>query len=161
VDVVIIKWQMAGAHGIEENSGALHISNFCIWKSLNHFWRGVSWGTAGGQQGWRALREGIAETKVNESNIVLPIKQRIFGFQIEMGDKASRVKITTKVEVAIKKVIRQSLEYEEARTRFTREISFLKQMNHPFIAELFEIIEDATGYYLVMELVDHGNVLDW
>jgi hypothetical protein len=34
-------------------------------------------------------------------------------------------------------------------------------MNHPFIVGLFEIIEDATGYYLAMELVDHGNMLDW
>jgi serine/threonine protein kinase len=67
----------------------------------------------------------------------------------------------TGVLVAIKIVMRTSLETDEARTRFTREISLLKQMNHPFIAELFEVIEDSTRYYIVMELVEHGNMLDY
>jgi serine/threonine protein kinase len=67
----------------------------------------------------------------------------------------------TRLKVAIKIIQRQSLESEETLTRFAREISLLKQMNHPFIAELFEVIEDRSAYYLVMELVENGNLLDY
>jgi serine/threonine protein kinase len=58
-------------------------------------------------------------------------------------------------------VLRSSLDCEEALTRFAREISLLKAMNHPFVAELFEIIEDAGSFYLVMELLEHGNMLEY
>jgi serine/threonine protein kinase len=67
----------------------------------------------------------------------------------------------TRLKVAIKIIQRQSLESEEALTRFTREISLMKQMNHPFIADLFGVIEDRNCYYLVMELVENGNLLDY
>jgi serine/threonine protein kinase len=37
----------------------------------------------------------------------------------------------------------------------------MKQMEHPFIAELFEVLEDSLAYYLVMEYVEHGNMLEY
>jgi tRNA A-37 threonylcarbamoyl transferase component Bud32 len=67
----------------------------------------------------------------------------------------------TGLAVAIKVVLKSSLDSEEAVTRFAREISLLKAMNHPFVAELFEIIEDATSFYIVMELIEHGNMLEY
>jgi serine/threonine protein kinase len=67
---------------------------------------------------------------------------------------------STLLKVAIKVIQRQSLESEEALTRFTREISLMRQMDHPFIADLFEVIEDREAYYLVMELVENGCMLD-
>ena len=64
-------------------------------------------------------------------------------------------------QVAIKVILKSSLDAPEAITRFNREISLLKQMNHPFIAELFEILETDAAYFLVMEFVEHGNMLEY
>lgn len=72
----------------------------------------------------------------------------------------ARHKITN-FNVAIKIIYKSSLTSEEAVTRFNRECALLKQMDHPFISDLFEIIEDSDNYYLVMEYVDHGNMLNY
>jgi serine/threonine protein kinase len=34
-------------------------------------------------------------------------------------------------------------------------------MHHPFVTELFQALDDDTNYYLVMEFVEHGNMLDY
>jgi hypothetical protein len=67
----------------------------------------------------------------------------------------------TGCKVAIKVVLRSSLDSADAVTRFTREVSLFKQMSHPFIADFFEILEDSNAYYMVMEYVEHGNILDF
>lgn len=67
----------------------------------------------------------------------------------------------TGFKVAIKIIYKSSLTSEEAVTRFNRECALLKQMDHPFISDLFEIIEDPENYYLIMEYVDHGNMLNY
>lgn len=69
--------------------------------------------------------------------------------------------MTTNIRVAIKIVAKKSIESTEARTRFTREIALLKQMNHPFIAEFFESLENETHHFLVMEYAENGNMLDF
>ncbi|KAH0788937.1 CAMK family protein kinase [Histomonas meleagridis] len=87
-----------------------------------------------------------------------------FVFQIGSGSFATvwlaRHRFTG-LNVAIKIISRSSLNTQESITRFQRETSLLKQMNHPFITELFEIIEDEEAFYLVMEYVEHGNMLDF
>ncbi|OHT13671.1 CAMK family protein kinase [Tritrichomonas foetus] len=67
----------------------------------------------------------------------------------------------TKMRVAIKIVNKQSLESVDSQTRFQREVSLLKQLTHPFIAEFFEFLEDEKYYYLVIEYVENGNMLDF
>ena len=67
----------------------------------------------------------------------------------------------TGMNVAIKCVSHQTLDTQDAQTRFIREVSLLKQMDHPFIAELFEIIETPGAFYLVMEYIEHGNMLEF
>ena len=37
----------------------------------------------------------------------------------------------------------------------------MKQMQHPFIAELFEIIQTPSAFYLVMEYADNGSMLEY
>jgi serine/threonine protein kinase len=34
-------------------------------------------------------------------------------------------------------------------------------MRHPFVTELFQALDDNTNHYLVMEFVEHGNMLDY
>jgi serine/threonine protein kinase len=65
------------------------------------------------------------------------------------------------LNVAIKAIDKKSIESQEAKTRFSREVSLLKKMSHPFIAEFFEWIEDETRHYLVIEFAENGNMLDF
>lgn len=69
--------------------------------------------------------------------------------------------IITGTSVAIKVIARASLSTPDAMTRFTREVSLMKQMRHPFIAELFQVIQTPTAFYLVTEYVDHGSMLEY
>ena len=64
-------------------------------------------------------------------------------------------------KVAIKVIHKKSINSPDAVTRFNRECAILKQMDHPFIASLFEIIEDDHSFYLVLEFCEHGNMLDY
>jgi serine/threonine protein kinase len=67
----------------------------------------------------------------------------------------------SKHDVAIKVITKESVESAGARTRLQREIALLKQMDHPFISELFQVIENESAYFLVMEFVENGNLLDY
>jgi serine/threonine protein kinase len=62
---------------------------------------------------------------------------------------------------AIKIILRISIESHSYLTQFTREISFLKQLDHPFISELFDVLEEEHAYYLVMEYCEHGSILNF
>jgi serine/threonine protein kinase len=65
------------------------------------------------------------------------------------------------IVVAIKVIEKASISTPIARTRLTREISLLRQMRHPFVTELFQALDDDMNHYLVMEFVEHGNMLDY
>jgi serine/threonine protein kinase len=67
----------------------------------------------------------------------------------------------SKQNVAIKVIVKESVSSPTARTRLQREIALLKQMDHPFISELFQVIDTDANYYLVMEFVANGNLLDY
>jgi serine/threonine protein kinase len=67
----------------------------------------------------------------------------------------------SKQDVAIKVILKSSVASSTARTRLQREIALLKQMDHPFISELFQVIDTDPNYYLVMEFVQNGNLLDY
>jgi serine/threonine protein kinase len=64
------------------------------------------------------------------------------------------------VTVAIKIILKSSIEGEAALTRLTRELNFLKQMHHPFIAEFYEFLEDDQTYYYVMEFAPRDSLLN-
>jgi serine/threonine protein kinase len=64
------------------------------------------------------------------------------------------------LQVAIKVMAKSSLDDDGARTRFAREVSIMKQIQHPFVVQFFELIEDASAYYVVMEYAAHGSVID-
>ncbi|OHT16232.1 CAMK family protein kinase [Tritrichomonas foetus] len=67
----------------------------------------------------------------------------------------------TQLRVAIKEIQRSNLTSEEAKTRLNREISLLKLLDHPFIAQLFDIIETESSIFCVMEYVEHGNLFEF
>jgi serine/threonine protein kinase len=68
---------------------------------------------------------------------------------------------TAPVRVAIKLVCDRQLTSEMDRTRLMREVSLLKQMDHPFIAKLFFVTRQETNVAIVQEYVPHGTLLDF
>jgi serine/threonine protein kinase len=65
-----------------------------------------------------------------------------------------------KTDVAIKVIARSAIESEDLQTRFVRELNIIKQMDHPFIAKLYEIITTSTHTYVVQELAERGSLLN-
>lgn len=61
--------------------------------------------------------------------------------------------------VALKAIPKESLHGMEEFELFRREANLLKLMDHPFIAPLFEVLEDSHNFYLAMELIERQNLL--
>lgn len=66
-----------------------------------------------------------------------------------------------KLPVAIKIIANSSLASEDSQTRFVREVNLIKQMDHPFISKLFEVIKTPKYTYLVMEYAENGSILTY
>jgi serine/threonine protein kinase len=63
--------------------------------------------------------------------------------------------------VAIKCIAKETISTTIAHTRLSREISLLQRMRHPLISEFFAVMDDPHYYYIAMEYVAHGNMLDF
>lgn len=66
-----------------------------------------------------------------------------------------------KKAVAIKVIQNTSIATQDAKTRFLREVNLIKQMDHPFISKLFEVIETQSQTFLVMEYAENGSILTY
>jgi serine/threonine protein kinase len=60
--------------------------------------------------------------------------------------------------VAIKCIPRSLVNSEDSATRFTREVSLVGQMDHPFIGKLYQVIETPDIVYLIQEYIEHGTL---
>jgi len=69
--------------------------------------------------------------------------------------------IKTKQEVAIKIVNKARTEKSGSTVLIEREISILKKVKHPNVIECFEVIETESNWYMIMELVTGGELLDY
>jgi len=69
--------------------------------------------------------------------------------------------IKTKKEVAIKIVNKARTEKSGSTVLIEREIRILKQVKHPNVIECFEVIETETNWYMIMELISGGELLDY
>jgi 5'-AMP-activated protein kinase, catalytic alpha subunit len=45
--------------------------------------------------------------------------------------------------------------------RVTREINILKKLRHPYIIQLYEIIESKKSIFLIMECASGGELFDY
>jgi serine/threonine protein kinase len=63
------------------------------------------------------------------------------------------------IPVAIKAVSVASFVDEDTRTRFVREVTLMKQMDHPFIGKLYQVIETPDIVYLIQEYIENGTLL--
>jgi serine/threonine protein kinase len=64
----------------------------------------------------------------------------------------------TRLRLAVKVIAKSRLVCEEVTTLFIRELNLLRQMDHPFIAKVFDVIEDDDYYYMLIELAEHGSL---
>ena len=42
-----------------------------------------------------------------------------------------------------------------------KEIHIFSQISHPNIVRIYEVLEDANNYYIVSELMEHGELYDF
>jgi serine/threonine protein kinase len=63
-----------------------------------------------------------------------------------------------RLPVIIKCFPRSVITTDEIATRFTCEINLVQQMDHPFIAKLFDVVEDRHCYFLIFEFIEHGSL---
>lgn len=66
-----------------------------------------------------------------------------------------------KRQVAIKIIIKKKAPQDYITKFLPREIAVMKQLNHPNIIGLYEAIETSTRIFLVMDLADGGDLLDY
>ncbi|GMT07245.1 hypothetical protein PENTCL1PPCAC_29419, partial [Pristionchus entomophagus] len=67
----------------------------------------------------------------------------------------------TKTEVAIKIVKKEALRpYKNAMMRVYREIEVQKRLNHPFVLDIFQVMETESTIYLVTELCQGGELFN-
>lgn len=67
----------------------------------------------------------------------------------------------SKTPVAIKAVLNSSIADDDAKTRFVREVNLIKQMDHPFISKLYDVIETEDYTFLVMEFAERQSMLSY
>jgi serine/threonine protein kinase len=63
--------------------------------------------------------------------------------------------------VALKAIPKRKLRTMQEFELLQREVNLMKIMDHPFIAGLFGVLDDEENFYLVIELVENGNLLDY
>ena len=69
--------------------------------------------------------------------------------------------ILTMVFVAIKVINKRLIRSKTEFDLLQREVNLIRTMDHPFIALFYEALEDEKNFYLVQELVENGNLLDY
>eukprot|EP01064_Diplonema_japonicum_P008624 TRINITY_DN16065_c0_g1_i1.p1 TRINITY_DN16065_c0_g1~~TRINITY_DN16065_c0_g1_i1.p1 ORF type:complete len:480 (+),score=42.16 TRINITY_DN16065_c0_g1_i1:70-1509(+) len=63
-------------------------------------------------------------------------------------------------KVAVKVCGKQMLSKGQGRTLLQREIATMKALDHPSVLTLYEVLETTKRFYLVMELVERGELFD-
>eukprot|EP00039_Didymoeca_costata_P030836 m.31657 g.31657 ORF g.31657 m.31657 type:complete len:613 (+) comp8335_c0_seq1:239-2077(+) len=107
----------------------------------------------------RTLQTHIPE----EVSLVQSIENYRLGKTIGKGNFAKvkvAVHIPTGVEVAVK-IINKSTLADDALSKLWREVRIMKQLNHPNIVKLFEVIDTEDILYLVLEYASGGEVFDY
>jgi serine/threonine protein kinase len=63
--------------------------------------------------------------------------------------------------VALKAIAKRTLKSMRDFELLQREVNLMKTMDHPFIATFFEVLDDEDNFYLAIELVGNGSLLEY
>ncbi|OHS99133.1 CAMK family protein kinase [Tritrichomonas foetus] len=67
----------------------------------------------------------------------------------------------TMAMVALKCIAKRKLRNQAEFELLQREINLMRSMDHPFIASFFEVLDDEKNFYISIEMVENGNLLDY
>jgi serine/threonine protein kinase len=67
----------------------------------------------------------------------------------------------TMTTVAVKAVAKNRIKTAVDFKLLQREVALMKTLDHPFIASLFDVLEDPAHFYLVIEHIENGTLLDY
>lgn len=93
--------------------------------------------------------------KVGNYRIGKTIGKGTFG-KVKLGEH-----LITKEKVAIKILEKDKILDDGDRTRISREIKILRQIRHPNIIQLYEIIETPNKLFLITEFAPNGELFDY
>lgn len=95
----------------------------------------------------------------------IPLSRRIFGYHFErqIGEGSTgtvwlATHDNTKSLVAIKVMAKEKFSNLE---QINREIEALEKIDHPYIAQLYEVLETNTHLYIVLEYAKNGSIRDY
>lgn len=63
--------------------------------------------------------------------------------------------------VAIKAVSKQKMKSKAEFELLQREVALMRSIDHPFVISFFEVMEDPQFFYIAMEMVPNGNLLNY
>lgn len=70
--------------------------------------------------------------------------------------------VLTNARVALKVIPKMSIKNKDARAKIEKEVKILKAVNnHSNIIKLFEVFEDRSHVYLVFELLEKGDLVNF
>ncbi|OHT09783.1 CAMK family protein kinase [Tritrichomonas foetus] len=67
----------------------------------------------------------------------------------------------TNITVALKVIAKKNLKNQNEFQLLQREVNLMKSMDHPFIASFYEVRTDDKNFYIAIEFVENGNLLDY
>ena len=70
------------------------------------------------------------------------------------------IHLLTEEKVAIKILCKQRIRERTDIERISRQIKIMKVVNHPFIVQMYEIIESPKYLFLIMQFVEGGDLFD-
>ena len=76
------------------------------------------------------------------------------------GEVKYAVNVDTGRQAAAKICAKQTVAKGQGRTLLQREIATMKELNHPNVLKLYEVLETSRHYYLVLELASGGELFD-
>ena len=77
------------------------------------------------------------------------------------GEVFEAVNLKANVTCAVKRICKKRLHGSKTLTEAAkREISVLQQLDHPHIVHVLELLVDDTNMYMVMELMQYGNLME-
>jgi 5'-AMP-activated protein kinase, catalytic alpha subunit len=77
------------------------------------------------------------------------------------GKVKEALHVLTQEKIAVKVLEKSRITTDEEKTRVKREIDILRRIRHPYIVQLYEVIETDKYHFLVMEHMDKGELADY
>lgn len=77
------------------------------------------------------------------------------------GKVKEALHVLTQEKIAVKVLEKSRITTEEEKMRVKREIDILRRIKHPYIVQLYEVIETDKYHFLVMEHMEKGELADY